>query len=584
MEMVGGVSSLSASSPAPARLRQLWHGVYFWYPLNVVTGGTTAKIMLAAKDNFLGKYIYKDTLARNLAAVIYKDEDEIIDTAKEQYRVLKTENEFRYGYKVVENANLRSALTTSNVIELPKKEELKTVVDKVKDFFGDVTSGAKESFGQITGTVSKEAEAPVEEEKPWVKRRNERKRKQKEKQQQNQGSKRREFHLGAEVENKAHVSSISKYTIRHQKIAAPRGRKMGAVDAAGGGEVDVFDAGRCADGYALGLAVGRRFGEAIRSRMRGDAVLRQQLLPFAATAPGRPRRGANRARYPRYWDELVGTADGSGVPLLHVILVNFRKEILPFITNEDHHHDEEEADDDCSDVLLVSESTAIAGHNEDANVALLGHTYVVKATSPDGSSSFTAYTYAGELPTCAFGFNSNGVAFTLDSVPPARGEVVAGAIARNFVSRDLLEATSLDDAMNTVTSPDMSVGHSYNLMDVRRRRIVNVETASGRRFSVREAGAAPFFHANMYRHLQVEQVHDENSMARERRAAEWSPDSKEKALSLLGDTADGKYPIYMTGPTLYTLCTVLVDLDEETMTIYKGNPMNRDAVRVFRML
>lgn len=46
--------------------------VYFWYPLNVITGGTTAKIMLAAKDNFLGKYIYKDTLARNLAAVIYK--------------------------------------------------------------------------------------------------------------------------------------------------------------------------------------------------------------------------------------------------------------------------------------------------------------------------------------------------------------------------------------------------------------------------------------------------------------------------------------------------------------------------------
>lgn len=37
-----------------------------------MTGGTTAKIMVAAKDNFLGKYIYKDTLARNLAAVIYQ--------------------------------------------------------------------------------------------------------------------------------------------------------------------------------------------------------------------------------------------------------------------------------------------------------------------------------------------------------------------------------------------------------------------------------------------------------------------------------------------------------------------------------
>ncbi|CAL5057308.1 unnamed protein product [Urochloa decumbens] len=154
--------------------------VYFWYPLNIVTGGTTAKIMLAAKDNFLGKYIYKDTLARNLAAVIYKDEDEIIDTAKEQYRVLKTENEFRYGYKVV--GNVRSALTTSNVIELPKKDELKTVVDKVKDFFGDVTAGAKESFAQITGTaVSKEeeeAEAEGKEGKFRSKRRKKRKSKQ----------------------------------------------------------------------------------------------------------------------------------------------------------------------------------------------------------------------------------------------------------------------------------------------------------------------------------------------------------------------------------------------------------------------
>lgn len=37
---------------------------------------------------------------------------------------------------------------------------------------------------------------------------------------------------------------------------------------------------------------------------------------------------------------------------------------------------------------------------------------------------------------------------------------------------------------------------------------------------------------------------------------------------------------YFSGPTLYTLCTVLVDLDEETMTIYRGNPKNRDAVRV----
>ncbi|RVX11497.1 Protein HHL1, chloroplastic [Vitis vinifera] len=92
--------------------------VYLWYPLSLITGGTTAKIMVAAKDNFLGKYIYKDTIARNLAAVIYKDEKEIQKTAFRQYRVLRSAKEFRYGYKLVENNNVRSALSTTDVIEV----------------------------------------------------------------------------------------------------------------------------------------------------------------------------------------------------------------------------------------------------------------------------------------------------------------------------------------------------------------------------------------------------------------------------------------------------------------------------------
>ncbi|GER48002.1 hypothetical protein STAS_25155 [Striga asiatica] len=135
--------------------------VYLWYPLNIVTGGTTAKIMVAAKDNFLGKYIYKDTLARNLAAVIYRDEKEIQKIAMKQFRVLRSAREFRYGYKLVENNNLRSALAANDVIELPTPDELKTVVDKVKDFFGD----AKESFGKMTflNTGAESSEENAEE-------------------------------------------------------------------------------------------------------------------------------------------------------------------------------------------------------------------------------------------------------------------------------------------------------------------------------------------------------------------------------------------------------------------------------------
>lgn len=128
--------------------------VYLWYPLSIIEGGTTAKIMVAAKDNFLGKYIYKDTLARNLASVIYKDEKEIIKTAKRQHRALQTTKQFRYGYKLVQNGNLRSALSSSDVMELPTPDKLKTVIDKAIDFFGD----AKKSFGKLTSLNSGSSE------------------------------------------------------------------------------------------------------------------------------------------------------------------------------------------------------------------------------------------------------------------------------------------------------------------------------------------------------------------------------------------------------------------------------------------
>ena len=82
------------------------------------------------------------------------------------------------------------------------------------------------------------------------------------------------------------------------------------------------------------------------------------------------------------------------------------------------------------------------------------------------------------------------------------------AISLLFVSKAIDGHVQMFSLDQRICSPGVSVGHSYNLMDVRGRRIVNVETASGNRFAVHEAGATPFFHANMYRHLQVKQVGD----------------------------------------------------------------------------
>ncbi|KAH0710779.1 hypothetical protein KY284_012206 [Solanum tuberosum] len=248
---------------------------------------------------------------------------------------------------------------------------------------------------------------------------------------------------------------------------------------------------------------------------------------------------------------------------LKILLLNFRKEILPFIPKTEEYPKEEDINDDCSDILVVSDSMAVAVHNEDANVALVGHIvghprdtvgmvwlsvetklrcldvhfqsrsaylpaeaiYLVKVKLSNGTT-FTAYTYAGELPSCAFGFNNHGVAFTLNSVPPCEEEIVGGAIGRNFVSRDLLEATSIEDALA---------------------------------------------------------VQDENSLSRQTRASSLAKESKSDFLALVGDMNNEKYPIYMTGPLLYTLCTAVIDLDEKILTIIEGNPKEKQESYVFSL-
>ncbi len=53
------------------------------------------------------------------------------------------------------------------------------------------------------------------------------------------------------------------------------------------------------------------------------------------------------------------------------------------------------------------------------------------------------------------------------------------------------------------------------------------------------------------------------------------PTSAGEVLDMLGDEGDPEWPIYRTGDNsglVYTLCTVLYDLNEQTMIVYKGNP------------
>jgi hypothetical protein len=77
-------------------------------------------------------------------------------------------------------------------------------------------------------------------------------------------------------------------------------------------------------GYELGFAIGQHFATMIHSRFKQDPYLHSQMLPFAMSADGQQLisslSATNKTRFPEYWDEMCGTADGSQVPFLQVML------------------------------------------------------------------------------------------------------------------------------------------------------------------------------------------------------------------------------------------------------------------------
>jgi hypothetical protein len=79
------------------------------------------------------------------------------------------------------------------------------------------------------------------------------------------------------------------------------------------------------------------------------------------------------------------------------------------------------------------------------------------ATKPHSSScsscelSWLGFVYAGELASSGFGVNSAGIGFTLNAVFPA-APIMPG-FSRNFVSRQLLQARSIIEALDIIARP-----------------------------------------------------------------------------------------------------------------------------------
>lgn len=326
----------------------------------------------------------------------------------------------------------------------------------------------------------------------------------------------------------------------------------------------------------VGLAIGERYSAQFHWALDSYTFLRERILPYHHTLEGQARYGdllqLNRERYAGYFSELEGLAEGAGRPFEELFLVNMRGEYAGYLRSLVRG---------CADCAVLTDEVALFGHNEDASPAFRGNLYIVHAQIV-GKPAFTALSYPGFLCGNAFGFNAEGICFSVDDVQPRPTRLGVG---RHFVARSLLESRSLDDAVQRVTVPGRASGFSYTIGSIPERRIVHVEVAP-EAYHLREI-RNPYFHANHYRELDsVDQVVHASSRTRVERAdallqGAASLDAGD-ILSILGDRADEQYPIYRTATSpdrLMTLCTALFDLDARQLRIYTGHPtQNPDAV------
>jgi isopenicillin-N N-acyltransferase-like protein len=251
--------------------------------------------------------------------------------------------------------------------------------------------------------------------------------------------------------------------------------------------------------------IGRQIGEACSAQVRhsiedarklvedtydtleltwdGAQIQTRKYMPFA------------QERYPKYVEEMLGMAEGAGVRLEDIAVVN----VMEAMTMDALHLTK------CTSMAVSDQRTAdghvLMAHNEDWLPEDEQDIYVVHAT-PDDEPPFLAMTYGGLLPN--IGFNAAGIAQCCDSVYPNDSRI---GLPRVVLSRAVLGARTLADAIRSMVVPQRAAGYNHLLVH-ESGELYSVEV-SARRFAILYGEDGILAHTNHYLDPKMQAIEDE---------------------------------------------------------------------------
>lgn len=335
--------------------------------------------------------------------------------------------------------------------------------------------------------------------------------------------------------------------------------------------------------YEMGRAIGQRFAPQIRGGFEARAEWWRELKAFAQAQPKSVHEtfvAAARKHAPHIVEELRGWADGCGLPLYDLMVLNLKAEYAAL--KDKAEAKPADPPPGCSTVVFAGGNGFILAHNEDGDAAYEQRMFMLQM-QPEGKPSVLCASYPGILPGNAPWINDAGVIMTTNFIYTK--EVRLG-VGRYFLDRLAMEARSIDEALRICAHPERAYAFHHVIGAVGERRAVSLEVTPSAKQRVDIEGL--FLHTNhlihepLARAAQDPEYVGSSSMTRWQVLSRWKASLGEKPYLTAADVVralsshEGKPYSPCRHPegkvTGSTLLTAVFEVPGTAMRVYKNQP------------
>ncbi|MDK4717294.1 C45 family peptidase [Rhizobium sp. CNPSo 4039] len=285
--------------------------------------------------------------------------------------------------------------------------------------------------------------------------------------------------------------------------------------------------------YEIGQGLGRQ----------GAVLVHDHLIKTYAWAAVMALKNSDRIqmarslveqRYPHYWQELSGLADGLGLPFDDVFAWNCRGDLWAM------------APDGCTTVQIPGTFPVVA-HNEDGDPGLRSGC-TLATIIPEQGQPFTAFVYPGSIPGHTFAINGSGLVLTVNNI---RSTLGGEGLPRMVLTRAILNCPTIDAALDLLSEAPRSGAFHLTLAQAGQSRLTSIEFTRAN-CSIVDI-ASPSVHANHLVHAQKvsePQIITGSSRSRQERGQDMLDTNHGSLdpLSILWDRKSHALPIYRTQP------------------------------------